>query len=233
MSSSRYVDAVPVPAPGLIREKKVPVLSYSRSGTLGLRNAIEFLSYKPYIMGQVVRNGYHHPKMFSEALSIKRTGLGRSYSRTDFDKWVWNYDEIVVEAYPDVKFILTEREPDGWATSIWNFFKYFDAVDLQYRHGRTEAGFQAAMTEYEEYNERVKALVPADRQLVARVEHEFGWGEICPFLEVDIPTTPYPRINDTKQFQAHSTRMMQSERRAVSLLGAQATFAVGFWYIRR
>ncbi|KAI1347490.1 hypothetical protein F5Y01DRAFT_307504 [Xylaria sp. FL0043] len=272
MGSSRYVDTLPSPAPELIKEKKVIVLSCSRSGTLGLCTAMEFLGYKPYNMGQVLRNGYPHLKMFTEALSIKRTGQGRPYSRTDFDKWVWDYDvltivpcyltEEIVQAYPDAKFILTVREPEAWAKSIWNtisllnaraqsfpsnFFKYFDATDLQFSrlvslifdtitrgYGRTEEGFQVSMKEYEEYNARAKELVPADRLLVAKLEDGLGWEQICPFLEVDIPTIPYPRINDTKQFQAHSTQMIQSgRRRAMSLMGALGVLAVSIWYIRR
>ncbi|KAI0975315.1 P-loop containing nucleoside triphosphate hydrolase protein [Xylaria arbuscula] len=272
MTSSRYVDTVPAPAPELVKKKKVIVLSYSRSGTLGLCKAMEFLGYKPYNMGQVIQNGYPHLKMFTEALSIKRTGQGRPYSRSDFDKWVWNYDvltivpcylpEEIVQAYPDAKFILTVREPEAWAKSIWNtisllnvrahsfpssVFKYFDLTDLQFSrlvslifetitrgHGRTEAGYQGAMKEYEEYNARAKGLVPADRLLVARLEDGFGWEEICPFLEVDIPTIPYPRINDTKQFQGNSTRAIQNGRRkALSLLGSLGALVIGFWYIRR
>ncbi|KAF2967973.1 hypothetical protein GQX73_g5614 [Xylaria multiplex] len=191
MGPSRCVDTVPAPAPELAKEKKDPLLTSRRqfsSGTLGLCNAMEFLGYKTYNMGQVIHNGYPHLKMFTEALQIKRTGQGQPYSRSDFDKWMWDYDvltivpcyltEEIFKAYPDAKFILTVREPEAWAQSIWNtisllsvraqtfpssFFKYFDAIDLQFsrlvglifetisrEHGRTEAGFRAAMEEYEE-----------------------------------------------------------------------------------
>ncbi|KAI1361420.1 P-loop containing nucleoside triphosphate hydrolase protein [Xylaria arbuscula] len=271
MSPSRYVDSVPPPAPESIREKKVIVLSYSRSGTLGLCNAMQFLGYKPYNMGQVIQNGYPHLKMFSEALQIKRTGQSAPYSRPDFDKWMWNYDvltivpcyltEEIIQAYPNAKFILTVREPEAWARSIWNtislldsraqsfpssFFKHFDSTDLQFSRlvhlifmtitrglGRNEAGWHAAMKEYEEYNERVKKLVPSDRLLVAKLEDGLGWEQICPFLEVDVPTIPYPRMNDTKQFQAMSGKMIQNGRRkALWVIGALSALALGGWYIR-
>ncbi|KAI0509067.1 P-loop containing nucleoside triphosphate hydrolase protein [Xylaria bambusicola] len=272
MSSSRYVDTVPAPDPELVKEKRVIVLSYSRSGTLGLCNAMQFLGYKPYNMHQVVQNGYSHIKMFSEALQIKRTGQGKPYSRPDFDKWMWNYDvltivpcyltEEIVQAYPDAKFILTVREPENWAKSVWNtigllaarahsfpanFYKYFDLADLQFSrlvdlifqtitrgYGRTEAGYQAAMKEYEEYNARVKDLVPADRLLIAKLEEGLGWEQICPFLEVDIPEVPYPRMNDTKQFQAQVSKICARGRRnALSLMGALSALAIGVWSVRR
>ncbi|KAI3324668.1 P-loop containing nucleoside triphosphate hydrolase protein [Xylariaceae sp. AK1471] len=270
MSSLRYVDTVPAPDPESVKGKKVIVLSYSRSGTLGLCKAMEFLNYKPYNMGQVVQNGYSHLKMFHEALQIKRSGQGKPYSRADFDKWMWNYDaltivpcyltEEIVRAYPDAKFILTVREPEAWARSIWDtigllsvrtqsfpmrLFKYFDKTDLQFTrlvdlifdvisrgHGRTEAGFEAAMKEYEEYNAKAKELVPADRLLVVKLEDGLGWEEICPFLGMEIPTIPYPRMNNTKQFQANSKRMVQrGKRRTIWLMGATGAVAVGLWYV--
>jgi len=86
--------------------------------------------------------------------------------------------EEVVQAYPDAKFILTTREPEAWARSIWNtvalmgarsrsfpvvFFKYFDKMDLQYSklvnlifdtltrgRGRTNVGFATAMEVYKD-----------------------------------------------------------------------------------
>lgn len=80
----------------------------------------------------------------------------------------------------------------------------------------------------------MKKLVPADRLFVGKLEDGLGWEQICPFLEVDVPTIPYPRINDTKQFQAMSRKMIQNGRRkALSVMGALGALAVGFWYIRR
>ncbi|KAI0405837.1 hypothetical protein F4802DRAFT_596798 [Xylaria palmicola] len=222
-------------------------------------------------MAQVQQNGYTHIKMFYEALQIKHTGRGRGYSRSDFDKWLWDYDvltivpcyltEEIVRAYPDAKFILTVREPEAWAKSLWNtigllaeraasfpssFLFWLDGRDLVFSrlvrlifwiasrgHGRTEAGFQAAMAEYEEYNARAKKLVPADRLLVVKLEDGLGWEQICPFLGVDRPTVPYPRMNDTKQFQAQSEKMFRrGQRRAIGLLGALGAVVVGLWYMK-
>ncbi|KAI2641023.1 hypothetical protein GGS21DRAFT_353898 [Xylaria nigripes] len=230
---------------------------------------MEALGYTTYNMGQAVKNGYPHLKMFTEALRIKRTGRGRPYSRADFDKWVTGFDtltivpcyltEEIISAYPDAKFILTVRESEAWATSVWNtvglidararsfplnIFKYFDRTELEFTrlvgaifdiitrgHGRTEAGFQAAMREYERYNRKAKDLVPADRLLVVRLEDGLGWEQICPFLEVDTPAIPYPRVNDTKQFQAHSKRMTQSgQRKATWFIGAVGVVGFGLWY---
>ena len=49
-------------------------------------------------------------------------------------------------------------------------------------------------------NALVRQLVPRDRLLVVRLEDGLGWEEICPFLGHGIPSTPYPRGNDPKDF---------------------------------
>ncbi|KAI1431122.1 P-loop containing nucleoside triphosphate hydrolase protein [Xylaria sp. CBS 124048] len=270
MTSSRYIDTVPVPATEDIKEKKIIILSYSRSGTRGLCDAMELLGFTTYNMTQAVLGGYPHLKMFTEALEIKRTKQGRPYSRVDFDKWMTGFDtlsivpcyltEEIVQAYPDAKFILTVREPEAWARSIWNTIglidararsfplnvsKYFDSTDLEFArlvslifdtttrgYGRTEAGFHAAMSKYEKYNKMVEDLVPADRLLVVKLEDGLGWEQICPFLEVDTPAIPYPRTNDTKQFQIHSKRLMQGgKRRAIWFVGAVGAVTLGLWLI--
>jgi hypothetical protein len=77
-------------------------------------------------------------------------------------------------------------------------------------------------------------MVHRDRLLVVKLEDGLGWKKICPFLGVDIPTVPYPRMNDTKQFQENSKRMAQKgQTRSLWLMGAMGAVAVGSWYIRR
>jgi hypothetical protein len=48
------------------------------------------------------------------------------------------------------------------------------------------------------YHDEVKRTVPADRLLVWSVEE--GWEPLCEFLDVPVPDTPFPRLNDSAQF---------------------------------
>ena len=52
---------------------------------------------------------------------------------------------------------------------------------------------------YERWNQEVKDTVPADRLLVW--DPKDGWEPLCEFLEVDVPETPLPHVNDTENFQ--------------------------------
>ncbi|KAI1325719.1 P-loop containing nucleoside triphosphate hydrolase protein [Xylariaceae sp. FL0255] len=271
MATARYIDTVPAPDPDQIRDKKVIILSWGRSGTMGLCKALEILGHKTYNMPAVMQNGLPHIKMFREALATKQTGEGIPYDRADFDKWLWDYDalsivpsvlpEEIIQAYPDAKFILTKREPAAWAKSYWNtialvnhkvqsfpgnVLKYLDPRFLNFSRlvddlfnkstkgkGYNEEGRQNAMKCYASYNEGIPSLIPKDQLLVVKVEDGLGWEQICPFLGVEVPNVPYPRINDTKSFQkGTSVQLDKSKRKFSYLLGTMAVaVAVGTWYI--
>jgi len=137
------------------------------------------------------------------------------------------YKELT-ERYPDAKVLLSVRDADAWERSmretIWGLF-YGDILirdmssarcrvdpkwkgymqlmeDMWERSGLIDSGvattsesMKAAM---ERFNEEVKETVPADRLLVWSVGD--GWEPICEFLEVPVPDTPFPHLNDSKVF---------------------------------
>jgi hypothetical protein len=57
----------------------------------------------------------------------------------------------------------------------------------------------------------VQQIVPADKLLVVSLEEGLGWEQICPWLGVEIPVTPYPRGNDAFQFQAQARKDMVAQ----------------------
>jgi hypothetical protein len=50
----------------------------------------------------------------------------------------------------------------------------------------------------ERYDDQVKQTVPAERLLVWAPRD--GWEPLCEFLELPVPETPFPHLNDTKVF---------------------------------
>jgi hypothetical protein len=137
------------------------------------------------------------------------------------------YKELV-EFYPDAKVLLSLRDSDAWVRSmrdtIWGIF-YGDMLmrDLSTARGRvdpkwrgyiemmegmwqqsglisdgadtTDESMAGAM---ERFQEEVQANVPAERLLVWSVSD--GWEPLCEFLEVPVPDTPFPHLNDSKEF---------------------------------
>jgi hypothetical protein len=136
------------------------------------------------------------------------------------------YRELV-EAFPDAKVVLGVRDGAKWAQSmrktIWNFLYGEDVVyHLSAARAEVDPGWRefnemvdamwarsglmqgpdtsdewmaAAM---ERYHDEVRQNVPADRLLVWSVQE--GWEPLCEFLEVPVPDTPFPHLNDSAEF---------------------------------
>jgi len=51
---------------------------------------------------------------------------------------------------------------------------------------------------FEQYNEEVQRVVPAERLLVWQPAD--GWAPLCEFLEVPVPEAPLPKVNDAAGF---------------------------------
>ncbi len=52
---------------------------------------------------------------------------------------------------------------------------------------------------FERHNQAVIDEVPEEQLLVYRPGD--GWAPICDFLGVDVPDSPYPKVNSTEDFQ--------------------------------
>jgi hypothetical protein len=137
------------------------------------------------------------------------------------------YKELI-ETYPDAKVLLSVRDADAWERSmrdtIWGIF-YGDMLirDLSNARARIDSkwdGYIELMKEMwlrsglisdaadtksesmksamERFNEEVQQTVPSDRLLVWSVND--GWDSLCQFLELAVPDTPFPHLNDSKEF---------------------------------
>jgi len=58
---------------------------------------------------------------------------------------------------------------------------------------------KAMIAKFNEWNEKVKATVPADRLLVYDIKQ--GWEPLCTFLNIPVPEAPFPRTNSKDSFQ--------------------------------
>jgi Sulfotransferase domain len=137
------------------------------------------------------------------------------------------YYRELIDAYPDAKVLLSVRDGESWARSmrdtIWGLF-YGDIVsrhlsdaralvDPKWRAytemmkemwqrsglldgaGTTDEWMSNAIHRFQQ---EVQDTVPADRLLVWSVGD--GWEPLCEFLEVPVPDTPFPHLNDSKIF---------------------------------
>ena len=170
------------------------------------------------------------------------------------------YKELM-EAFPDSKVILTDREPVSWFNSWWksigfqlktldnrimrtmNTIVYNPKMTLMHEAGRKYVppwttmsiddafeNLESATKFYQAWKEDVIRTVPKERLLILNVKD--GWEPLCRFLDMDIPSAPFPCVNQAKDVQK-STGSMQKRYYMVCVaigLGLLALVAALVWY---
>ena len=192
---------------------------FGRTGTLSMKSALELLGFGPcYHMAEVIS----HPSFAEHWLNAAE---GRA---VNWDMVFQNYLSAVdwpacsyyreqAEHFPDAKVILTVRDLNSWFEScqatIFNIMKappemvppHFAHVAKVARKLVAENTFGGRLDDREHcisvhkaHIEEVKRLIPATRLLVFEVKQ--GWEPLCKFLNVAVPETPFPRVNDRESF---------------------------------
>ncbi len=188
-----------------------------RTGTYSLKLALNRLGTGPC----------HHMEevLFNQAVQVPLWAAAAS-GQPDWDAVYQGYESAVDwptagffrelnAAYPSAKFVLTHRSPDSWVesfcTTIYKLLAGRDAVPREmlpwldmataviaktgFPLGLDEAGLRQAFIAH---HDAVKAAIPADQLLVYQVRE--GWDPLCAFLDVPVPSEPFPRTNDRGEF---------------------------------
>ncbi len=191
---------------------------FGRTGTLSLKRALDDLGFGPtYHMEEVFRHPSHISRWLEHARGAPADWdelFARYGSGVDFPvSCVW---EELAAHYPDAKVVLTVRDPSRWWSStestIYRARDLFPTwmrrlVPLADRYlemnerlvwdgifGGRFVDRDAATVVYEQHVERVVRTVPRNRLLVFEVSQ--GWAPLCEFLEVPVPSQPFPHLND-------------------------------------
>ncbi|MGF1493582.1 MAG: sulfotransferase family protein [Microcoleaceae cyanobacterium] len=110
------------------------------------------------------------------------------------------------QAFPNSKFILLERDLDSWVESYINHFsdqRNRNQIDTKYLKSDLESQQAEVAKIYLDINAERKAYFkdrPEDL-LIMNICAGEGWETLCPFLELPIPKTPFPRTNVTPTWQ--------------------------------
>lgn len=210
---------------------KVIGAGVGRTGTTSLKRALEQLGFdKCYHMEELFKDQQRvvYWEQFHQGDFSNHAALFEGYqAAVDFPPSLY-YKELM-RLYPDAKIILTVRNPTSWFESCTNTIfrrppaavlavvkllglfspqkRIMSRVFAYIKSSAFDGFFQNKMHDKEftinvfnEWNEEVKRHVPADRLLV--FEAKDGWEPLCKFLNVPVPKVPYPRANDTAEFQS-------------------------------
>jgi hypothetical protein len=202
---------------------------FGRTGTSSLKTALEQLGFGPcHHMEELFKHHEQIPLWAAVARGEPADWdvVFRGYnSAVDFPTQHW-YREILAH-WPDARVILTVRDPDGWYRStsetiyaigheipnrwISRFIPVVGGVFRMTRviwrdvYGGRFLDRDHAIAVYERHIEEVKEHVPAEQLLVFDVKQ--GWGPLCEFLGVPVPSQEFPRRNDTAEFRKRIRRI--------------------------
>jgi hypothetical protein len=200
-----------------------------RTGTLSQKVALEMLGLAPcYHMVNVLAN-LDEVQVWRRALEGDSPWdeVFDGYPSTVDWPGSYHYRELI-DVYPDAKVLLSVRDADAWERSmrdtIWGLLygdtlisklsdvraeldpKWQQFTDLMKDMWRTsgliddgsETTSESMKQAMESFNEEVQRTVPPERLLVWSPAD--GWEPLCEFLEIPVPDTPFPHLNDSKQF---------------------------------
>jgi Sulfotransferase domain len=194
---------------------KVIGAGLGRTGTLSLKVALEQLGFsRCYHMAEVLINPSHAPRWVDAANGrADWEGIFDGYAAT-VDYPGCRYWRELADEYPEAKVVLSVRDPGRWFDSTQatifapsnrerlnfpelgeffekNVFSHFG----EHIHDR-----DYMVRAFERHNDEVKRSIAPERLLV--FEAKDGWEPLCEFLEVPVPTAPFPHANSREEMAA-------------------------------
>ena len=190
----------------------------SRTGTMSLKVALETLGFKPCYHGSVsVRRLSHIEAFYMLACHGQPINWNKIFKnfRATVDAPACFHYKALMDEFPDAKVIHTIRDPERWYDSSYaSIYRIQDvapgwlkkysktvrqviAIMNSYWEGFFDGRFEDreyAIDKFNKYNVEVQRSVPVERLLVIDVKQ--GWGPLCAFLDVPVPDTPFPHLND-------------------------------------
>jgi len=200
-----------------------------RTGTLSQKVALEMLGLAPCYHMVNVLGDLDEAQVWRRALEGEGPWeeIFDGFQATVDWPGSFFYRELV-EFYPDAKVLLSVRDAEGWERSmretIWGIFygdmlihdlsdarcrvdpkwrAYIEMMEEMWRQSglisdAADTDSESMRSAMERFNQQVRETVPSDRLLVWSVGD--GWAPLCQFLEVPVPDTPFPHLNDSKEF---------------------------------
>ena len=112
----------------------------------------------------------------------------------DVEKWYQSFESMIQEMYNPIMHILRVLEPQVLRPTATMFnYVYKDRKGFCRTDDKEELQ-KNARTLYQEHYDHVRKVCPKDRLLDFKLED--GWGPLCEFLGKEKPGVPFPRLNE-------------------------------------
>ena len=192
---------------------------FGRTGTRSLKAALELLGFGPC---------HHMQSLFADPAQLAFWKTLAAGGTVDWHavfagfrsqvNWpgahVWRE---LLQVFPEARVVFSTRPAEDWwrsySRTVGTLRRLYPTLPVQasvaetldamkmlrIRHGIDEMNDRdAAIAAFHRQLAEVRDAVPAERLLVFAVGD--GWGPLCTFLEVPVPDTPFPRLNDGDDF---------------------------------
>ncbi|KAL9089181.1 MAG: hypothetical protein Q9159_002652 [Coniocarpon cinnabarinum] len=200
-----------------------------------MQAALGILGLRCYHSTLWVSSNLGDSEMWQEAYDAKYWNKGTPYGRHEFDQLLHDFHAVseipacsfvqeLLEAYPEAKVILVERDVESWYKSFdqnvisncWNpFTRIVSRMDRwtlnpirvtmdKWMKGALGCHSAAEMRAkarslYTDHNALVRHIAPRERFLDYRLDQ--GWEPLCRLLGKPIPDEAFPRLNEAAWFQ--------------------------------
>jgi hypothetical protein len=181
--------------------RKVFGIGWAKTGTTTLGACLKTLGFR------------HKSQDLNLVADVERGDLSRIMAlaarKDSFDDWPWIvlYRQLD-ETFPGSRFVLTTRQTAPWLKSYRNMLeKQGKPTDKMNRIRTTlyqlpfpDVTDDQLITRYESHNADVRAFFasrPADLLVVDWAQGD-GWPELCGFLDLPVPSRPFPHANRGK-----------------------------------
>jgi len=136
--------------------------------------------------------------------------IDRMLLRYDMAKdhpWALMFKELDQKC-PDSKFILTVRHSESWFASLLNAFGHLGTAPMRqwiYGPGNPQGNKDIYIARFERHNREVQEYFADKPQslLVLDLLDGHVWKKIAQFLQLPIPTTPFPHANKSAEYDSH------------------------------
>lgn len=210
---------------------KVIDLGLGRTGTMSLKHALEELGFtKCYHFVDLFQHPEHLIlwRSLGQGKKIDWERLFEGYQATVY--WSSRYDYLeLLNHYPDLKVVLTVRDPERWYQSTYDTIYRYNRLTLSkklflpimgmfkpelkvlYAVWRLQEEMLWQGTFKGKFHDK-KYAIEVFTQHLEEVKSQVptdrllvfnvkeGWEPLCHFLKVPVPNTPFPRVNDSHSF---------------------------------
>jgi hypothetical protein len=193
---------------------------FGRTGTTSFKTALNELGFGPcYHMMEVYEND-GHVELWADAINGAPLAVDAIFEhyRSAADWPACSFWKELKAANSAAKIVLTRRDPDAWFESMTKTIlqalrKQSDDEQLnRWRVSTRKLIFEQTFGNRFDRDHMVAVMRAHENDVVASCgagellvfDVADGWEPLCTFLDVPVPSTPFPRANTTDEFRART-----------------------------